>query len=99
MAQNQEGHWGFPRCEAVQKSAIFTSEDLFAFVKNKSLHTKYWIVRTAIVAFAYFGGHRCSELRALDTSSITESDDGVEAELGIAKQREDVKIKRREKKD
>ena len=76
----------------VKKSAIFTYEDLVTFVKNKSLCTKYWVVWKAIVAFAYFCGHRCCELRALKMSSVTESDDGIEVEFARAKQCQEIKV-------
>ncbi len=77
--------------EKIKKADTFTYDELVCFAQNRNLNTKYWQVRKAIVAFAFFGGHRTCELRQLNINSVKVCEDGVEVTFPRAKQRKDVK--------
>jgi integrase len=49
--------------------------------------TKYWTVRKALVAFAFFGGHRTCELRNLKIEDLEMTKEGIVVTFERAKQR------------
>ncbi len=78
--------------ERVKKADVFSYDELLFFAQNRNYSTKYWLVRKAVIAFAYFGGHRTCELRCLKLSSVKIVEDGVEVLFPRAKQRREVKV-------
>ena len=54
-----------------------TYKDLTAFVQKTNLSTKYWMVRKAVVAFFYFGGHSISELQQMNQDCIEIHESGI----------------------
>ncbi len=77
----------------MKKAAIFDYDELVAFARNRNYASKYWLVRKAIVAFAYFGGHRNCELRQLKPECLKIRPDGIEVSFPRAKQRQEIKVK------
>jgi site-specific recombinase XerD len=73
--------------ERVKKAAVFTLRELEEFIQNRDFSNKYWMVRKAVIAVAYFGGHRTCELRSLNLEDLEFTDEGAIVTFERAKQR------------
>jgi site-specific recombinase XerD len=73
--------------ERVKKAAVFTFKELEEFIQNRDHSNKYWMVRKAVIACAFFGGHRTWELRHLNLEDLEYTDEGVVVTFERAKQR------------
>lgn len=63
--------------ESIRQTKSFTLEELKQFVLNPKLNTRYWLVRKAVITFAYFGSHRVFELRQLNLENLEFRKDGI----------------------
>jgi integrase len=72
-----------------KKAAVFSKDDLDAFVDNSDLSTPYWLVRKVVVILAFFGGLRHCESMDLKLERFSACPDGVYVTHARAKQRSD----------
>jgi site-specific recombinase XerD len=78
--------------ESTKKAETFSYHELEGFVNNQNYSSKYWLVRKAMIALAFFGAHRVCELRGLNIENLTVRPDGVLVKFKRAKQREELKV-------
>jgi hypothetical protein len=63
--------------DAKVEYSIFSLEDIETFAKDDNLHSKYWLVRKAVVAIYYFGGLFSREARHVMYENVTIKPDGI----------------------
>lgn len=53
-----------------EKTKRFSREELKQFIMNQKWNNRYWLVRKAVMTFAFFGSHRISDLRKLKMENL-----------------------------